>query len=78
MKNDAGKLDRIVVEDGISNDAFTELKGPVSLEGKDVVIGYETPASGMGAMGGNEQKNPFMPKPPQRNKNRGTAPAPRR
>lgn len=78
MKNDAGKLDRIVVEDGISNDAFTELKGPVSLEGKDVVIGYETPAFGMGAMGGNEQKNPFMPKPPQRNKNRGTAPAPRR
>ena len=78
VKNDAGKLDRIVVEDGISNDAFTELKGPVSLEGKDVVIGYETPAFGMGAMGGNEQKNPFMPKPPQRNKNRGTAPAPRR
>ena len=78
MKNDAGKLDRIVVEDGISKDAFTELKGPVSLEGKDVVIGYETPAFGMGAMGGNEQKNPFMPKPPQRNKNRGTAPAPRR
>lgn len=78
VKNDAGKLDRIVVEDGISNDAFTELKGPVSLEGKDVAIGYETPAFGMGAMGGNEQKNPFMPKPPQRNKNRGTAPAPRR
>ena len=78
VKNDAGKLDRIVVEDGISNDAFTELKGPVSLEGKDVVIGYETPAFGMGAMGGSEQKNPFMPKPPQRNKNRGTAPAPRR
>ena len=78
LQNAAGKLESVVVEDGISNDAFTELKGPVSLEGKSVVIGYEMPKGiGPGGPGGSEQKNPFMPKPPQRNKNRGTAPAPR-
>ena len=79
-KNAAGKLEPVVVDDGISDDAFTEIKGPSSLEGCEVVLGYETPnravpsATGGGPGG---QTNPFMPKPPQRNKNRGTAPAPR-
>ena len=78
VKNSAGKLEPIVVDDGISDDSFTEIKGPASLEGREVVLGYETPSlaqPGGGAAGG--QTNPFMPKPPQRNKSRGTAPAPR-
>ena len=75
VKNDAGKLESIAVEDGISDDAFTEIKAPKSLEGREAVVGYETPAGAK--MGGGEQKNPFMPKMPARNKNRGTAPAPR-
>ena len=76
VQNEAGKLEPVVVEDGISDDSFTEIKGPASLEGREVVLGYETPSlpSQTGAGG---QTNPFMPKPPQRNKNRGTAPSPK-
>ena len=79
VRNSAGKLEPIVVDDGISDDSFTEIKGPVSLEGKEVVLGYETPSMAAPAGGGGRdgQTNPFMPKPPQRNKNRGTAPAPK-
>ena len=76
VQNAAGKLEPIVVDDGISDDSFTEIKGPVSLEGREVVLGYETPSL-MQAAGAGGQTNPFMPKPPQRNKNRGTAPAPK-
>ena len=81
VQNAAGKLEPIVVDDGISDDSFTEIKGPADLEGREVVLGYETPGLVMpggrpsGAGGG--QTNPFMPKMPQRNKNRGTAPAPK-
>ena len=80
VQNAAGKLEPIVVDDGISDDSFTEIKGPAELEGREVVLGYETPGlvmpGGPGGPGG-DQTNPFMPKMPQRNKNRGTAPAPR-
>ncbi len=76
VQNAAGKLESIVVDDGISDDAFTEIKGPASLEGKEVVLGYETPSL-MQAASADGQTNPFMPKPPKRNKNRGTAPAPK-
>ena len=66
--------------DGISDDSFTEIKGPADLEGREVVLGYETPGLALpgrpGGAGG-DQTNPFMPKMPQRNKNRGTAPAPK-
>ena len=78
VRNDAGKLEAVVVDDGISDDSFTEVKGPASLEGREVVLGYETPSLAAPAAGaGGGQTNPFMPKPPQRNKNRGTAPAPK-
>ena len=81
VQNAAGKLEPIVVDDGISDDSFTEIKGPADLEGREVVLGYETPGLVMpggrpGGPGG-DQTNPFMPKMPQRNKNRGTAPAPK-
>ncbi len=79
VQNAAGKLEPIVVDDGISDDSFTEIKGPAELEGREVVLGYETPGLGLpGRPGGaGDQTNPFMPKMPQRNKNRGTAPAPK-
>ncbi len=79
VKNAAGLLEPIVVDDGISDDSFTELKGPAELEGREVVVGYETPSLAQPGAGGGPggQTNPFMPKPPQRNKNRGTAPAPK-
>ena len=52
----------------------------LSEEGREVVLGYETPGLALpgrpGGAGG-DQTNPFMPKMPQRNKNRGTAPAPK-
>ena len=80
VQNAAGKLEPIVVDDGISDDSFTEIKGPADLEGREVVLGYETPGLALpgrpGGAGG-DQTNPFMPKMPQRNKNRGTAPAPK-
>ena len=79
VQNAAGKLEPIVVDDGISDDSFTEIKGPADLEGREVVLGYETPGLVLpGRPGGaGDQTNPFMPKMPQRNKNRGTAPAPK-
>ena len=45
------------------------------LEGRKAVVGYETPATLAAAKDGTT--NPFKPKFPQRNKNRGTAPAPK-
>ena len=81
VQNAAGKLEPIVVDDGISDDSFTEIKGPADLEGREVVLGYETPGlalpGGRPGGAGGDQTNPFMPKMPQRNKNRGTAPAPK-
>ena len=70
-----GKLEGVVVQDGIADDSFTEIKAPADLEGKQVVIGYDS--SAVAAGGGNETKNPFVPKMPRRNQNRGTAPKPR-
>ena len=80
-----GRPEQVAVEDGIADDAFTEIKEPLSLENAEAIVGYETPVSGVapggvrggGGGAGGGQTNPFMPKPPQRNKNRGTAPAAR-
>ena len=63
------------IEEGVSDASFTQLVGADGLEGKEAIIGYATsrmPAAGDGAV------NPFKPKFPQRNKNKGTAPEPRR
>ncbi len=72
---DSGRLESVAVECGIADDSFTEIRAPGNLEGREVVLGYETPSGGKMDRGG--QKNPFMPKMPARNKNRGTAPAPK-
>ena len=75
LEGEDGKLTPRVVEEGVSDDSFTELKASDDLEGKRAVIGYET-ASTM-KMGKDEQNNPFMPKPPKRG-TQGTAPEPKK
>ena len=71
-----GKLTPVLVTEGVSDDSFTQLVGGESLEGKEAVIGYETPKTlAAGAAG---TTNPFKPKFPQRNKNKGTAPEPKK
>jgi HlyD family secretion protein len=75
VKNESGALESIKVETGISDSSFTEIKKPLDLENKEVILGYLTKKDD--ALKGAQTKNPFMPTPPQRNKNRGTAPAPK-
>jgi HlyD family secretion protein len=72
---DDGSLEFVMVEDGVSDASFTEVKGADAFAGRDAVIGYQT-ARTIAAGGG--VNNPFKPKFPQRNKNKGTAPEPRR
>ena len=72
-----GKLEPKLVTEGVSDDSFTQLVGGEELEGKEAVVGYETPAT-MAAKKGGDTSNPFMPKFPQRNKNKGTAPEPKK
>ena len=72
-KTPGGELDFLSVEAGVTDDSFTEIvvDDPAGLEGREVVLGYATP--NMNLKGG-ETSNPFMPKFPKRNKNKGTAP----
>ena len=71
-----GKLTPVLVTEGVSDDSFTQLVGGEELEGKQAVIGYETPKTL--AAGADATTNPFKPKFPQRNKNKGTAPEPKK
>jgi len=71
-----GKLAPVVVTEGVSDTAFTQIVGNDSLEGRQAVVGYETPATQ--AKREEDTTNPFKPKFPQRNKNKGTAPEPRK
>jgi hypothetical protein len=64
-----------MIEEGVSDDAFTELKGGEKFEGKQAVIGYETPLTAQ--KGGNETVNPFAPKR-KRPTTKGTAPEPKK
>jgi HlyD family secretion protein len=75
VKNDNGILESIKVEPGISDSSFTEIKSPLDLENKEVILGYVSNKDKSLKPG--QTKNPFMPTPPKRNKNRGTAPAPK-
>ena len=64
----------VKIEEGVSDASFTQIKGADDLEGKEAIVGYATtrPAAGDDAV------NPFKPKFPQRNKNKGTAPEPKK
>lgn len=64
-----------LVKEGISDSSFTQLIGLDELDGKEAILGYETART---ASAGGKAVNPFRPKMPQRNKNKGTAPEPKK
>ena len=72
---DDGLLEPVVVTEGVSDASFTQVVGNDALEGKQAAVGYETPAT---LASKDDTTNPFKPKFPQRNKNRGTAPEPKK
>ena len=65
----------VKVEEGVSDASFTQLVGVDEIEGKEAILGYATARTAANAGGA---VNPFRPKFPQRNKNKGTAPEPRK
>ena len=73
---EGGKLKPVVVTEGVSDTTFTQVVGNDALEGREAVVGYETPATL--AAKKDDTTNPFKPKFPQRNKNKGTAPEPQK
>ena len=75
LAGEGGKLKPVVVTEGVSDVSFTQLVDGDALEGREAVVGYETAAT---AAKGEEATNPFMPKFPKRNKNKGTAPEPKK
>ena len=70
-----GKLVPHVITEGVTDGAFTELVGGESFEGKEAVVGYETPATLARKDG--ETTNPFAPKFPKHG-TKGTAPEPKK
>jgi len=72
-----GRLVPNLVTEGVSDGAVTEISGGAALEGREAVIGYETPKT-LAARDQGDTTNPFKPKFPQRNKNKGTAPEPKK
>ena len=73
---EGGKLKPVVVTEGVSDTTVTQICGHDELEGKEIVIGYETPATL--AAKKDDTTNPFKQKFPQRGKNKGTAPEPKK
>ena len=73
---EGGKLKPIVVKDGVSDTTVMQILEHDDLVGQEAVIGYETPATL--AAKKSDTTNPFKQKFPQRNKNKGTAPEPKK
>ena len=65
----------VKIEEGVADASFTQIKGADDLEGKEAILGYATTRT---SAGGDSAVNPFKPKFPQRNKNKGTAPEPKK
>ena len=70
-------LEYMLVTEGVSDNSFTQIvvDDVEKLIDREVVVGYETKTQ---AKGKDEETNPFMPKRMQRNKNKGTAPEPKK
>ena len=70
-------LEYMLVTEGVSDNSFTQIvvDDVEKLIDREVVVGYETKTQ---AKGNGEETNPFMPKRMQRNKNKGTAPEPKK
>ena len=73
---ESGKLRPVVVKEGVSDITSMQILEHDDLEGKEAVIGYETPATL--AAKKDDTTNPFKQKFPQRGKNKGTAPEPKK
>ena len=71
-----GKLSPVVVKEGVSDTTNMQILEHDELEGREVVIGYETAATL--ATKKDDVTNPFQQKRWQRNKNKGTAPEPKK
>lgn len=72
-----GRPERMVVETGLSDGSFTEIRSPdAALEGREAVLGTAVAPKAGAAPG--DATNPFMPKPPARDKNKksGAPPPP--
>lgn len=74
LVKDDGKLEPIVVKEGVSDDSFTEILADNvdALEGRNAVVGYQTTMTAKQ----DATSNPFMPKFPKKSK--GTAPEPKK
>ncbi len=70
-------LEYVLVEEGVTDDSFIEVvcEDAASLAGREAIVGYETKTT---AAAGKDVTNPFTPKFPARNKNKGTAPEPKK
>ena len=77
-KKDGDPLEYIRVEEGVTDDSFTSIvcEGVDALEGREAVVGYQT--ANMPVADEKDATNPFMPKFPKRNNNKGTAPEPKK
>jgi len=76
LVGDDGTIEPVSVAEGVSDDSFTQIvmEGVDALEGRKAVVGYHTSVT----VQQDETNNPFMPKFPNRNKNKGTAPEPKK
>ena len=70
-------LEYVLVSEGVTDDSFTEIvcDGAASYTGREAIVGYQTSAAAAAAK---DETNPFMPKFPKRNQNKGTAPEPKK
>ena len=76
-RNEGDPLEYVLAKEGVSDSSFTEIlaEDAAALEGREAAVGYQAVPS---ASKQGDVANPFAPKFPQRNKNKGTAPEPRR
>ena len=76
-KEEGGALEYMLVSEGVTDDSFIQIvcDGADALEGREAITGYETKTS---EKSGKNVTNPFTPKFPSRNKNKGTAPEPKK
>ena len=76
-EKDGDPLEYVLVQEGVTDDSFMQIvsDGVEALEGREAVLGYETKAA---AKADKDVTNPFTPKFPSRNKNKGTAPEPKK
>ena len=75
-RNEGDPMEYVLAKEGVSDSSFTEIlaEDAAALEGREAVVGYQAAAS---AAKQGDVANPFAPKFPARNKNKGTAPEPK-